>query len=126
MDEDKPQKVECEVAKYLRSHLPQKQTTLHSHKVDYFIGMCYIFFIILNVLLKHLFLFSRFPGCGSPADLGLGTSGQENGPGIISESRGCGRLPGHHAASSVFPPSQGDYCNQRGENKGRWRYGRRG
>nr|XP_027198591.1 translocation protein SEC62-like [Dermatophagoides pteronyssinus] len=35
---DKPEKVEYEIAKFLRSNLPPKQTTLLGHKVDYFIA----------------------------------------------------------------------------------------
>ncbi|KAH9529550.1 Translocation protein S62 [Dermatophagoides farinae] len=35
---EKPEKVEYEIAKYLRSNLPPKQTTLLGHKVDYFIA----------------------------------------------------------------------------------------
>lgn len=38
-DVAKPEKVEYEIAKFLRSNLPLKQTTLLGHKVDYFIGM---------------------------------------------------------------------------------------
>ena len=38
-ESDKPSKVEYEVAKYLRSKLPPKKTTLLGHKVDYFIGL---------------------------------------------------------------------------------------
>lgn len=37
-ESDKPSKVEYQIAKYLRSKLPAKKTTLLSHKVDYFIG----------------------------------------------------------------------------------------
>ncbi|KAF7491719.1 Translocation protein SEC62 [Sarcoptes scabiei] len=35
---DKPEKIEYEIAKFIRSRLPQKQTTLLGHKVDYFIA----------------------------------------------------------------------------------------
>ncbi|CAG2101637.1 unnamed protein product [Medioppia subpectinata] len=38
LDSDKPSKVEYEIAKYLRSKLPPKKTTLLSHRVDYFIA----------------------------------------------------------------------------------------
>ena len=37
-DENKIPKVEYEIAKYMRSKLPEKKTTLLGHKVDYFIG----------------------------------------------------------------------------------------
>ncbi|XP_074598723.1 translocation protein 1 [Brevipalpus obovatus] len=37
-DENKTQKLEFEIAKYLRSKLPPKRTTLLAHKVDYFIA----------------------------------------------------------------------------------------
>ncbi len=37
-------KLEYEVAKYLRSKLPQKQTSFLGHKVDYFIGTFNCFF----------------------------------------------------------------------------------
>jgi len=39
VDEDKPEQIEKDVAKYLRSKLPQKRTTLVGHKVDYFISV---------------------------------------------------------------------------------------
>jgi len=38
LESEKPSKVEYEIAKYLRSKLPPKKTTLLSHKVDYFIA----------------------------------------------------------------------------------------
>ncbi|XP_054165260.1 translocation protein SEC62-like [Oppia nitens] len=38
VDSEKPSKVEYEIAKYMRSKLPPKKTTLLSHKVDYFIA----------------------------------------------------------------------------------------
>lgn len=43
-DENKAQKLEFEIAKYLKSKLPPKRTTLLAHKVDYFIGKCESFF----------------------------------------------------------------------------------
>jgi translocation protein SEC62 len=38
LDEDKPSKLEYDVAKYLRNNLPPKKTTLLGHKVEYFIS----------------------------------------------------------------------------------------
>ncbi|RWS07479.1 hypothetical protein B4U79_02176 [Dinothrombium tinctorium] len=38
LEDEKPSKIEYEVAKYLKSKLPVKKTTLLGHKVDYFIA----------------------------------------------------------------------------------------